>query len=203
MRSNKLVNKGFVASKTPKKSRQCCVCWEGLLLFLHGIRKGEAFCLFIFLMHPLKDVQWHPTPVLLPRKSHGWRSLIGCSPWGHWGSDTTERLPFHFSLSCIGEGNGNPHQCSCLENPRDREPGGLLSMRSHSWTRLKRLSSSSRPHMFVCLFFWRKEPINITYGQKPVWLSGTAGCKKIKNVNISEVAWGKASYVWSNAHPLF
>ena len=34
-------------------------------------------------------------------------------------SDTTERLPFHFSLSCIGEGNGNPLQCSCLEDPRD------------------------------------------------------------------------------------
>ena len=64
--------------------------------------------------------QWHPTPVLLPGKSHGRRSLVGCSPWSHWGSDTTERLPFHFSLSCIGEGNGNPLQCSCLENPRDR-----------------------------------------------------------------------------------
>ena len=63
--------------------------------------------------------QWHPTPVLLPGKSHGWRSLVGCSPWGHEESDTTERLPFHFSLSCIGEGNGNPLQCSCLENPRD------------------------------------------------------------------------------------
>ena len=63
--------------------------------------------------------QWHPTPVLLPGKSHGWRSLEGCSPWGRWGSDTTEWLHFHFSLSCIGEGNGNPLQCSCLENPRD------------------------------------------------------------------------------------
>ena len=52
--------------------------------------------------------QWHPTPVLLPGKSHGWRSLEGCNPWGRWGSDTTERLHFHFSLSCIGEGNGNP-----------------------------------------------------------------------------------------------
>ena len=52
--------------------------------------------------------QWHPTPVLLPGKSHGWRSLVGCSPWGRWESDTTERLHFHFSLSCIGEGNGNP-----------------------------------------------------------------------------------------------
>ena len=63
--------------------------------------------------------QWHPTPVLLPRKSHGQRSLVGCSPWGHEESDTTERLHFHFSLSCIGEGNGNPLQCSCLKNPRD------------------------------------------------------------------------------------
>ena len=64
--------------------------------------------------------QWQPTPVLLPGKSHGRRSLVGCSPWGHTESDTTERLHFHFSLSCIGEGNGNPFQCSCLENPRDR-----------------------------------------------------------------------------------
>ena len=63
--------------------------------------------------------QWHPTPVLLPGKSHGWRSLVGCSPWGRWGSDMTERLHFHFSLSRFGEGNGNPLQCSCLENPRD------------------------------------------------------------------------------------
>ena len=43
-------------------------------------------------------------------------------------SDTTERLHFHFSLGCIGEGNGNPLQCSCLENPRDGKPGGLPSM---------------------------------------------------------------------------
>ena len=63
--------------------------------------------------------QRHPTPVLLPGKSHGRRSLLGCSPWGLEESDTTERLHFHSSLSCIGEGNGNPLQCSCLENPRD------------------------------------------------------------------------------------
>ena len=63
--------------------------------------------------------QWHPTPVLLPGTSHGRRSLVGCSPWGRQESDTTEQLPFHFSLSRIGEGNGNPLQCSCLENPRD------------------------------------------------------------------------------------
>ena len=61
--------------------------------------------------------RWQPTPVLLPGKSHGWRSLVGCSPWGCKESDTTERLHFHFSLLCIGEGNGNALHCSFLENP--------------------------------------------------------------------------------------
>ena len=51
--------------------------------------------------------RWQPTSVLLPGKSHGRRSLVGCSPWGREESDTTERLHFHVSLSCIGEGNGN------------------------------------------------------------------------------------------------
>ena len=67
----------------------------------------------------LQRRQWQPTPVLLPGKFHGRRSLVGCSPWGCKESDMTERLHFHFSLSCTGEGNGNPLQCSCLENPRD------------------------------------------------------------------------------------
>ena len=44
---------------------------------------------------------------------------MGCSPWGRKELDMTERLPVHFSLSCIGEGHGNPLQCSCLEDPRD------------------------------------------------------------------------------------
>ena len=67
--------------------------------------------------------QWHPTPVLLPGKSCGQRSPVGCSPWGRWGLGVTERLHFQFLLTCIGDGNGNPLQCSCLENPRD---GGAL-----------------------------------------------------------------------------
>ena len=87
--------------------------------------------------------QWQATPVLLPRKSHGRRSLVGCSPWGLKELDTTERLHFHFSLSHIGEGNGNPLQCSGLENPRD---GGAWWAAvygvAQSRTRLKRLSSS-------------------------------------------------------------
>ena len=87
--------------------------------------------------------QWHPTPVLLPGKSNGWRSLVGGSPWGHTESDTTERLHFHFSLSCIGEGNGNALQCSCLENPRDGEAWwAAVYGVAQSRTRLKWLSSS-------------------------------------------------------------
>ena len=77
------------------------------------------FPTLVFFKWIFAILQWHPTPVLLPGKSHGQRSLVGCSPWGHEESHTTERLHFHFSLSCIGEGNGNPLQCSCLENPRD------------------------------------------------------------------------------------
>ena len=88
--------------------------------------------------------QWHPTPVLLPGKSHGRGGLVGCSPWGHQESDTTEWLPFHFSLSCIGEGNGNPFQCSCLENPRDRGAWwAAVYGVAQSLTWLKQLSSSS------------------------------------------------------------
>ena len=80
----------------------------------------------------------HPTLVLLPGKSHGWRSLVGCSPWGHEESDTTEQLHFHFSLSCIEEGNGNPLQYSYPENPRDREAWrAAIYGVAQSWTRLK------------------------------------------------------------------
>ena len=93
---------------------------------------------------PSRRRQWHPTPVLLPGKSHGWRSLMGCSPWGRQESDMTEWLPFHFSLSCFGEGNGNPLQRSCLESPRDRGAWwAAVYGVAQSRTRLKRLSSSS------------------------------------------------------------
>ena len=87
--------------------------------------------------------QWHPTPVLLPGKSHGQRRLVGCSSWGPWELDATQWLHFHFSLSCIGEGNGNPLQCSCLENPRDSGAWwAAIYGVTQSWTQLKQLSSS-------------------------------------------------------------
>ena len=100
-------------------------------------------------------------PVLLPGKSHGRRRLVGRSPWGLEASDTSKQLHFHFSLSLIGEENGSPLQCSCLENPRD---GGAWWAAvygvTQSRTRLKWLSSSSssatmKPLIalaFPCLF---------------------------------------------------
>ena len=114
---------------------------------------------FILYIHRSFNRQWkfvfYPTRVVsekalathsstLARKLPRRRSLVGYSPWGHEESDTTERLPFHFSLSCIGEGNGNPLQSSCLENPRN---GGArwaaLYGVTQSQTQLTWLSSSS------------------------------------------------------------
>ena len=88
--------------------------------------------------------KWQSTPVLLPGKSHGQRSLVGYSPWGREESDATEQLHFHFSLLCMGEGNGSPLQCSCLENPRDRGSWwAAIYGVAQSRTQLKQLSSSS------------------------------------------------------------
>ena len=127
-------------------------CWGGW--FLPHIGRREEFFKHLHPISPWERFRWqqllprrrqcHSTPVLLTRKSHGWRSLEGCSPWGRWGLEMTEQLHFHFSLSRIGHGNGNPLQCSCLENPRD---GGTWWAAvygvAQSRTRLKRLSSSS------------------------------------------------------------
>ena len=111
-----------------------------------------------FLYITLRRRQWHPTPVVLPGESHWRRSLVGWGPWGCEESDTTEQLHFHFPFSCIGEGNGNPLQCSCLENPRD---GGAWWAAVHriaqSRTRLKRLSSSSSSNWRGNTFVW---PVN-------------------------------------------
>ena len=100
-------------------------------------QSGSEKIFSILLWSSPRRRQWHPTPVLLPGKSHGRRSLVGCRLLrvGHnWVT----------SLTCIGEGNGNPFQCSCLENPRD---GGAWWAAvygvAQSRTRLKRLSSSS------------------------------------------------------------
>ena len=87
------------------------------------------------------------------------------SPWGRWESDTTEQLHFHFSLSCIAEGNGNPLQCSCLENPRD---GGAWWAADYGvaqgWTRLKRVSSSSSSRLFQVYCSWSQGTVPHSVG---------------------------------------
>ena len=88
--------------------------------------------------------KWQTTPVFLPGESQARRSLVGCCLWGLTESDTTKRLHFHLSLSCIGKGNGIPDQYSCLESPRDRGAWwAAVYGVAQSRTRLKRLSSSS------------------------------------------------------------
>ena len=106
------------------------------------------------LAHPRYSLwrrKWQPTPVFLPGKPQWTEEPGTLCPWGCEESDTTERIHFHFSLSCIGEGKGNPLQCSCLENPRD---GGAWWAAvygvTQSRTQLKRLSSSSRYSLKGC-----------------------------------------------------
>ena len=121
--------------------------------------------------------KWQSAPVSLPGKSHGRRSLVGCSPWGSEESDTTERLHFHFSLSCIGEGNGNPLHCSCLQNPRDREAWwAAVYGVAQSRTQLKRLSSSSMvPYRVTCFL--------------PFWLPGVASVPALVSSTLCAVSF--------------
>ena len=106
---------------------------------------------------------------------------MGCSPWGSEESDTTERLHFHFSLSCIGKGNRNPLQWSCLENPRDGVAwwAAVYGVAQHQ-TRLKRLSSSSShlgspsfntsaPNKFFSGLFFNIILIMITVSKYDIW----------------------------------
>ena len=115
--------------------------WTGRpgVLWFHGVAKSRTRLsdwTELIHHHLIHGVSTYFPPL-------GRRSLVGCRLWGRAESDTAERLHFHFSRSRIGEGNGNPLQCSCLENPRD---GGAWWASvygvTQSRTRLKRLSSS-------------------------------------------------------------
>jgi len=122
-----------------------CTIWKAQFFFLREwiiifrnfkVRK-KVFCIFLCIYHIFSPLHLLVDKAMAPHSS----TLAWKIPWteepgrlqsmGSIESDTTERLHFHFSLSCIGEGNGNPLQCSCLENPRTEEPGGLPSMGSH------------------------------------------------------------------------
>ena len=110
-----------------------------LCILLKSFKCHDAIEIFRAALMGYRRRQWYPTPVLLPGKSHGRRSLVGCGPWGRW-----VRHDWATSLSHIGEGNGNPLQCFCLENPRD---GGAwwaaVYAITQGQTQLKWLSSSS------------------------------------------------------------
>ena len=95
---------------------------------VHGVTKTRlSNFTFPFHFHALeKEMAVHSS--VLAWRIPGTEEPAGLQSMGSLESDTTERLRFHFSLSCIGEGNGSPLQCSCLENPRDGKPGGLPSM---------------------------------------------------------------------------
>ena len=86
--------------------------------------------------------QWHPTPVLLPRKPQEEPGRL--QSMGSLESDMTERLHFHFSLSCIGEGNGNPLQCSCLETPGT---GSLVGCRLWGRTESDTTKATQQQHL--------------------------------------------------------
>ena len=111
---------------------------------VHGFSRQEYWS-GVPLPSPNKELELEtkkamaPHSITLAWKIHGRRSLVGCSPWGRQESETTERLHFHFLLSCIGAGNGNPLQSSCLENPRDRGAwwAAVYVVVSQSQTRLK------------------------------------------------------------------
>ena len=130
--------------------------------------------------------------VPLPGKSHGWRSLVGCSPWGLEESDTTERLLFHFSLSCIGEGNGNPLQHSCLENPRDRGAWwATVYGVTQSRTPLKWHSSSSSSRILSswhlgewCKFRW-KYNVEIVVSIVIIWIQSLMEQMMIKTYGFT------------------
>ena len=140
------LEKGWAASlSTSSNGSLCGVHFVSFVLLFYFKQRFLFVCLFLG-----RSMATHSST--LAWTICGWRSLVGCSPWGRWELDATERLHFHFSLSCIGEGNGNPLQCSCLENPRD---GGAwwaaVYAVTQSRTQLKWLSSSSSSSMV----WWR------------------------------------------------
>ena len=101
------------------------VSWNNPLNSILFQISSSGFCL------SLRCLQWHPTPVLLPGKSHGRRNLVGCSPWGHYKSDKTERLHITFHFHALEKEMATHSSVLAWRIPGMAEPGGLLSMGSH------------------------------------------------------------------------
>ena len=126
--------------------------------------------------------QRQATPVLLPRKSHGQRSLVGCSPWGRKELDTTERLHFHFSLSYIEKEMATHSSVLAWRIPGKGEPDGLPSIGSHrvghDWSDLAAAAAALLQGIFstqgsnpslLCLLNWQASFLSLAPPGKP-WL---------------------------------
>ena len=109
------------------------------------LMKGRHRCFYLDLASSNWRRQWQPTPVLLPGKSHGCRSLVGCSPWGHEESDMTEWHHFHFHA--LEKEMATHFRVLAWRIPDMAEPGGLPSMGSHrvrhDWSDLAAAASSN------------------------------------------------------------
>ena len=153
----------------------------------------------------LERRQWQPTPVLLPGKSHGQRSLVGCSPWGRWGSDTTDRLHFHFSLLCTGEGNGKPTPVSLPGESQGR--GSLVGCRlwgrtesdtteataagsSSSWGNSKELDDSHSPQgVHILVSNWLSNTMCSSCYGSPFPSISTPAIKSQARTENTTLAW--------------
>ena len=122
-------------------------------------------CIYIQWMHTHTHIymQWQPTPVLLPGKSHGWRSLVGCSPWGRKESERLSDFTFTFHFHALEKEMATHSSVLAWRIPGMGEPGGLPSMGSHrvrhDWSNLAAAAAyitSSYP--FICCWTFRLFP---------------------------------------------
>ena len=123
---------------------------------IQKLRRSKINCLK-FTRETNRIRQWQPTPILLPGKSHGRRSLVGCSPWGREESDTTEQLHFHFHAFTSHFLEKEMATCSSVlawRIPGTGEPGGLPSMGSHrvghDWSDLAAAAERQIQNVFLC-----------------------------------------------------
>ena len=94
-------------------------------------RTNKAYLIFRTIYQILRRRQWHPTPVLLPRKSHGRRSLVGCSPWGRSGRTRLSDFTFTFHFHVLEKEMATHSSVFAWRIPGMGKPGGLPSMGSH------------------------------------------------------------------------
>ena len=110
--------------------------------------------------------RWNPTPVLLPGKSHGRRSLVGCSPWGCEESDMTERLYFHFYFHTLEKEMATHSSVLAWRIPGTGEPDGLLSMESHrvghNWSDLAAAEITFAMLFLASLTYWTRNSVFVS-----------------------------------------